>query len=221
MRELTAEPLSDPAAMNGDSGAAVWWLGQAGFLIAQGGLRIVIDAYLSDSLAEKYRGQRFAHERMMPPPLRPQDLRGIDWVLCTHAHTDHMDPGTLPGVLAVNPRCRVLAPRAEREKAVARGVPPEHLVLIDAGETIDLGGVTCTPTPAAHEDIRITAEGHLFLGYLLKGGGVTVWHSGDTIPFEGMVELLQAAHVDLALLPVNGRDAEPDGKLTIMRGWIK
>ncbi len=119
-----------------------------------------------------------------------------------------MDPGTLPGLLAVNPKCRVLAPRAERAKALARGVPVERLVLVDAGETVDLGGVLCTATPAAHEEIRITDDGHLCLGYLLKGGGVTLWHSGDTNPFAAMSEWLEGAHVDLALLPVNGRDAE-------------
>jgi len=80
MNVLQAAPLADPAALTADRGAAVWWLGQAGFLIAQGGLRIVIDAYLSDSLAEKYRGKAFPHNRMMPPPVAPDALTGIDWL---------------------------------------------------------------------------------------------------------------------------------------------
>lgn len=189
-------------------GAALWWLGQAGFLIRQGGLSIVIDAYLSDSLAEKYRGTKFPHHRMMPPPVAPEALQGIDWLLCTHAHTDHMDPGTIPALLAASPSARVLAPRACRDQALARGVPADRLVLIDAGETVDLGGVQVTATPAAHEDLLATPEGHLFLGYVLRGSGVTLWHSGDTIPFAGLAETLAPHRVDLALLPVNGRDAE-------------
>ncbi|SEO21467.1 Protein-tyrosine-phosphatase [Gemmobacter aquatilis] len=199
----TPESVSMPA-----QGAALWWLGQAGFLIRQGGLSIVIDAYLSDSLAEKYRGTKFPHQRMMAPPVAAEALRGIDWLLCTHAHTDHMDPGTIPALLAANPGARVLAPRACRDQALARGVPECRLVLMDAGETLDLGGVQVTATPAAHEDLRITPEGHLFLGYVLRGGGVTLWHSGDTIPFPGLIETLAPHRVDLALLPVNGRDAE-------------
>ena len=207
MNVLDPAPLTDPAALRAETGAAVWWLGQAGFLISQGGLRIVIDAYLSDSLAEKYRGKPFPHERMMPPPVAPGDLTGIDWLLCTHGHTDHMDPGTIPALLAANPGARVLAPRAEAPRAVERGVSLERLTLIDAGETVDLGGVRCTATPAAHEGMTRTEAGHLFLGYVLRGGGVTLWHSGDTIPWPGQTEWLAPFRVDLALLPVNGRDA--------------
>ena len=50
-------------------------------------------------------------------------------------------------------------------------------------------------------------QGFLYLGYVLRAGGVTVWHSGDTVPWPGQVERLLPFHVDLALLPVNGRDA--------------
>lgn len=207
MTPLEASPLSDPSALTAERGAALWWLGQAGFLVAQAGLRIVIDAYLSDSLAEKYRGTAFPHARMMPPPVAPGGLTGIDWVLCTHGHTDHMDPGTLPLLLATNPRARVLAPRAERSRALDRGVPADRLVLIDAGETVDLGGVTCTAIPSAHEEMTRSEAGFLYLGYVLAGGGVTLWHSGDTIPWEGQAEWLAPFRVDLALLPVNGRDA--------------
>jgi L-ascorbate metabolism protein UlaG (beta-lactamase superfamily)/protein-tyrosine-phosphatase len=208
MSALQATPLADPAALTAGQGAAVWWLGQAGFLIAQAGLRIVIDAYLSDSLAEKYRGKPFPHTRMMPPPVAPEALTGIDWLLCTHGHTDHMDPGTIPALMAANPQARVLAPRAERARALERGVPADRLVLIDAGETVELGGVRCTATPSAHEEMTRTEAGFLYLGYVLSGGGVTLWHSGDTIPWEGQTEWLAPFQVDLTLLPVNGRDAQ-------------
>lgn len=207
MTVLTRQLLRDPGLLRATEGAALWWLGQAGFVIAQGGLRIVIDAYLSDSLAQKYVGSRFPHRRMMPPPVEPGGLTGIDWLLCSHGHTDHMDPGTIPALLAANPAARVLAPRAERARALERGVPEARLVLIDAGETVDLGGVICTATPAAHEDLARRPEGYPYLGYALTGGGVTLWHSGDTIPFAGLAEWLAPLRVDLALLPVNGRDA--------------
>lgn len=208
MTILGTRPLASVDALEPGDGATLAWLGQAGFLISQGGLRIVIDAYLSDFLAEKYRGTHFPHTRMTPPVIAPGALTGIDWLLCTHGHTDHMDPGTIPALLAANPGARVLAPRSERARAIERGVPENRLVLIDAGETVDLGGVLATATPAAHEDLRKNEDGYLYLGYVLTGGGVTLWHSGDTIPFPGLAEWLMPFRVDLALLPVNGRDAE-------------
>jgi L-ascorbate metabolism protein UlaG (beta-lactamase superfamily) len=204
---MEIRPRLDPNSVHAETGAALWWLGQAGFLISQGGLRIVIDPYLSDSLAEKYRGRPFPHQRMMPPPVAPEALQAVDWLFCTHSHTDHMDPGTIPALLAANRRAQVLAPRAERAKALERGVPVARLHLIDAGESLDLGGVRVTATPSAHEDLKITASGHLYLGYALTGGGVTLWHSGDTVPHPGLVPAVRPLSVDLALLPVNGRDA--------------
>ena len=45
---------------------ALWWLGQAGFAVRVGSHTFLIDPYLSDSLAKKYKGQQFTHQRMMP-----------------------------------------------------------------------------------------------------------------------------------------------------------
>lgn len=198
------EPLSPPSGQ-----ASVRWLGQAGFLIEIAGKRIVIDPYLSDSLADKYRGMKFTHTRMMPVPIKPQDLRGVDWLFCTHAHTDHMDPGTIPALLSANPLAQVLVPSAERAKAIERGVPCDRMVTIDAGERRDLGGIWLAATASAHEEISRDAQGrYVYLGYVFGDDGVTLWHSGDTIPHAGLVPDLTPFAVDLALLPINGRDAE-------------
>lgn len=190
-------------------GAELWWLGQAGFLIATAGKRIAIDPYLSDSLALKYAGTRFPHRRMFPAPILPEQLVGLDWLVCTHAHSDHMDPGTLPPLLAANPGMRVVAPTAALDTARQRGVPSDRLSGIDAHETLNLGGVLLTALPAAHETLERDAAGHhKFLGYIFNGGGVNIYHSGDTVPFDGLDSMLRDARIDLALLPVNGRDAD-------------
>ena len=46
---------------------------------------------------------------------------------------------------------------------------------------------------------------HRFLGYGMDFGTVRIFHSGDTIPFDGQAEEIRAFAPDLALLPVNGR----------------
>ncbi len=46
-------------------GVALWWLGQAGFLLRYKNTTIIIDAYLSDALALKYKGQDYPHQRMI------------------------------------------------------------------------------------------------------------------------------------------------------------
>ena len=101
----------------------LWWLGQAGFLVQAGGRTLLVDPYLSDYLARKYAGKLHPHIRMMPSPLPPARARGIDLVLCTHRHSDHMDPGTLPPVAGLNPGCLFVVPRAVRWRAVEIGLP--------------------------------------------------------------------------------------------------
>ena len=204
-------PLSEELTSTPSQDLAIYWLGQAGFVIDLAGARIVIDPYLSDSLAEKYRGSARRHVRMMPAPIAPGDIRGVNLVLCTHAHTDHMDPATLKPLLAANPKAKLIVPRAALEQALDRSGRPEVAIdPINAGETLEvLPGVTVTPSRAAHEKLDTDLEGnHRFLGYAIKAGDTVIWHSGDCVPFPGLVEEMTALSPDIALLPVNGRRPE-------------
>jgi len=201
-------PLAEILAQPPGRATRLFWLGQAGFVIDGGRKRVVIDPYLSDSLAEKYRGKPFAHIRMMAAPVAPGTIAHVNLVLATHDHTDHMDPGTLPSLLSVNPLARLVAPRAARATAMERsGIDPERLDLIEAGETLDIAGLMLTATRAAHETLERDAEGnHRFLGLCLQIGDARIFHSGDTVPFAGQVAELRSLAPDLALFPVNGRD---------------
>lgn len=186
------------------------WLGQAGFLFRYRDLRILIDPYLSDHLAQKYQGTYYPHIRMMNAPLIASQLTNLDWVLCTHRHSDHMDPGSLGIIAAGNPKCQFIIPAAEKEAAEKAGIPRERMVLTNADQHHLLnqeGPARVQVLPAAHEQIQTNPQGeHHFLGFVLQLGPVTFYHSGDCIPFPDQLRLLQPWKVDIALLPVNGRD---------------
>lgn len=220
---LTVEPSEIPvrrsdvgrsAAGRGTSGgeplAAAHWLGQAGFLLEAAGLRILIDPYLSDSLEAKYRGSATPHDRLAPPPISVAKLTEIDFYCATHAHSDHLDPGTIPAIAAANPGCLFIVPASARVTALERGVPSDRLVSIDAGETVTLcQGASLVALPSAHETRERDDAGHeKYLGYAFRFPSSVVYHSGDCVPFDGLVDLLRDLDIDLALLPVNGRDAE-------------
>jgi L-ascorbate metabolism protein UlaG (beta-lactamase superfamily) len=211
-RHLTTAAAPIPRRRAGAAeGAALsaWWLGQAGFLVEARGVRLVVDAYLSDSLAVKNRGKPYPHVRMMPPPVGPGELLDVDLVLATHAHTDHLDPGTLGPLAAANPRCRFVVPAAHAGLAVSRGVPADRLVAAHALADLEVAGVLLRPLPSAHEELAVDAAGdHLHLGYLVEvPGGGRLYHSGDCVPYPELAGHLAASPPDLALLPVNGRDA--------------
>jgi L-ascorbate metabolism protein UlaG (beta-lactamase superfamily) len=184
------------------------WLGQAGFWIETGAHRVLIDPYLSDSLARKYQGQPNDHRRMMPPPVLPDDLPRPDIVLVTHAHTDHMDPDTLAPLARRFPDLPFVVPAARLDTSRDRISPTATLVPVDAGQVIaPLPGLTLSVLPAAHEALdRDTAGNHLFLGYAIRSCGITIYHSGDCIPYDGLAAAVHDLAADIALLPVNGRD---------------
>lgn len=188
------------------------WLGQAGFLLEWVDVSgrphaLAIDPYLSDSLAEKYRGSLFPHVRLLPAPFGPDELPPLDAVLCTHRHTDHMDPGTLRPLFTHDPDALLVAPAAELAEARTRsGIDDDRMRLLDAGATLRLGDATVRAVPAAHEALdRDDLGRHRYLGYVIELPGVTLYHSGDCVPYPGQHEWLTG--VDVALLPVNGRDA--------------
>ena len=192
----------------GDPG--LFWLGQAGFWIETGAHRLLIDPYLSDSLARKYAGTRYPHIRMMPPPVSVAQLPRPDLVLVTHTHTDHLDPDTLGPLHDRFPDLCLVVPAAREAIARARIGPEAKLVPVDAGDRLDpLPGLTLTVFPAAHEAFDRDAEGrHPFLGYGIETRGLRLYHSGDCVPFEGLERRIKDFAPSIALLPVNGRDAE-------------
>jgi L-ascorbate metabolism protein UlaG (beta-lactamase superfamily) len=201
--------LADVAAAGSSAGELhVWWLGQSGFLLAHAGRHALLDPYLSDSLTRKYRGSGTPHVRLSARVVEPRALDFVDAVAASHHHTDHLDGETLSAVLRASPAAVLLAPAAHQELAAERaGVGVERVVAMDDGVSAEIAGFRFEAVPAAHERIERDAAGRMLcLGYVISCGGFRVYHAGDTVPYDGMAERIGA--VDLALLPINGRDPE-------------
>lgn len=186
----------------------VWWLGQSGFLVQWNGRHLLFDPYLSDSLTRKYAGTDKPHVRMTGRVVDPARLGFVDVVTSSHNHTDHLDAETLQPLMRANPAVRVVVAEANRQFAAERlGVGPETLCGLDAGHSAEIAGFKITAIPSAHETVEKDELGRCrFAGFVAEFGGWTIYHSGDTVRYDGMIEWLRRWQIDLMLLPINGRN---------------
>jgi L-ascorbate 6-phosphate lactonase len=202
--------LDEIAATRAASGSlALWHIGQSGFVARGGDVTLVFDPYLVPS-----------DRRTFPPPFAGEAVRGVDYVFCSHDHSDHLDPVAVKGLAAGSPGARFIVSAAARQKMESLGVTGERLVLAPVDETLTLGQLAVRTIPAAHGDkADPIAEcvweadperGHRFVGFVVDVNGVRLYHAGDTTVYPGLVERLselsKARAIDLALLPINGRD---------------
>ena len=202
--------LDEIARTRADGGSRVWWLGQSGFLVVTPAATILFDPYLSDSLSHKYAATDKPHTRVTERVVDPGLLTGIDLITSSHNHTDHLDAETLLPLLAANPQAKLVIPRANHAFVLERlGAVEDRLVDIDAGETLKVGSVEITGIPAAHNTVERDDQGCCkFLGFVTKAGGLTCYHSGDTLLHDGLTPAIAPFTPDIAFLPINGNKPE-------------
>jgi L-ascorbate metabolism protein UlaG (beta-lactamase superfamily) len=197
--------LADIKAANRDDGNfRLWWLGQSGFLVQWQGQHLLLDPYLSDSLTRKYAATDKPHVRMTARAIDPAKLDFIDVITSSHNHTDHLDGETLGPLLSANQNVTLVIGAANRKFVVDRlQIDPSMPVGIDIGEATTEGLFRIEAVPAKHDEL-----GPEFVGYVVRFGPWIIYHSGDTLWYEGMPELLRKHKVDVALLPINGAAPE-------------
>ncbi|WP_266363863.1 MBL fold metallo-hydrolase [Tellurirhabdus rosea] len=206
------EPLlADIEAARSDRDSLhIWWLGQSGFLLQWSGHHLLFDPYLSDSLTEKYHDTDKPHVRLSERVIFPGHLGMVDVVTSSHNHTDHLDYHTLYPLMAANWHMQFVIPEANREFVKKRltYLESEPIGLTD-GQTAPVGPFTFHGVPAAHNDIERDEQGRCrFMGFVAEIGPYTVYHSGDTLWYDGIVEMLKPFGIDVAFLPINGNRPE-------------
>jgi L-ascorbate metabolism protein UlaG (beta-lactamase superfamily) len=203
------ELLQDIAANSTDDhNFFLWWLGQSGYLLQYKNQRILIDPYLSDSLTKKYANTEKPHIRISELVISPEVLPAINFITSSHNHTDHLDAETILPILNKNKDCKLLIPEANRKFVCDRlNIEDTSPIGLDAGDTIRIGNISITAVPAAHNTIEKDENGKCkFLGYIFKLGDWCIYHSGDTLLYDGMSELLKSHKPDILILPINGND---------------
>ena len=192
MKTIRDYPLAPGAA-------ALWWLGQAGYIVRAGDMTVVIDPYLTDSAAAT--SPEFA--RLFPPPIEPEDLRA-DVYIVTHDHLDHLDPETIRRYPA-KAETWFVAPQARGAPVARPRCPRAAHRVVEAGEshtlgTVEIRGVFALPTGA---DVLDTT------GYLLRfANGRSVYHTSDTV-VHPLVLAAAPREPEVMLVPINGKWGNP------------
>ena len=174
----------------------VTWLTQGGLLFENEKTTVMVDPYLSNSVAKQFDP---AKERRIPVNSDFFEKRP-DVIIITHEHLDHLDPETLEVFLSRwDKAITVLAPKNAYLKLRAFG-GPHNYVLLAPHSVWSEGGLTFYAVSAAHSDPTAA-------GYIIDDGEKTYYVSGDTLynydVIDDVIELCEEG-VDYAFLPVNG-----------------
>jgi L-ascorbate metabolism protein UlaG (beta-lactamase superfamily) len=165
----------------------VAWLGHATVEIQISGTRLLLDPLLGSGIGPVRRRAK---------PVDP-DLMGIDAVLISHAHQDHLH---LPTLRRLGRDIRVVVPRGSGRLVRSSGFTA--VTELDVGGETTIGDVIIRAVPAAHDGRRLPfGPASPALGYLIDGED-RIYFAGDTDLFPGMADI--AADIDLAILPVGG-----------------
>jgi L-ascorbate metabolism protein UlaG (beta-lactamase superfamily) len=162
------------------------YVGHATVVVDLDGVRLVTDPLLRNRVAHLRRAM----------PVGARAMRGLDAVLVSHAHYDHLD---LPSLEKLGKKLPVVVPRGLG--GLLRKRRFESVLEVTLGETIRIGELAIEAVPAEHESSRgpfgVSAEA---LGYVVSGTR-SVYFAGDTDVFSGMAEI---GPVDVALVPIWG-----------------
>lgn len=182
------------ACRPGSGEVALFWLGQAGFIIKNSlGKTAVIDPYLSDAV-ERICGLK----RLMMPVIDAEDLNP-DHILITHRDEDHLDMDVIPGIMARNPSARLYAPGRACEMCEEAGIDQERLVRFDQGETAEADGFRFEAVFADHGDHAPEA-----IGYLVETEGYRLYFTGDTSYQVDRMAYAYGKDIDILVVPING-----------------
>ena len=182
------------------------WLGHASFMLRVAGVTLLFDPILYSSL-----GLRRRH----PLPCQPEDLTGIDLLLLSHGHRDHLDELSIALLAKLNPAMQVLGPLGVAP--LLRGAAPA-LRVQEAGwwqqyafDRQTLGGKSDAPPfdivylPAAHWHRRgLTDTNRVLWGsFLIRTAEKLIYFAGDTAYGDHFEAIEQRfGPVDIAIMPI-------------------
>ena len=195
-RPMTGESKAPVLVQDGELG--ITFIGHSSFLIQIGGRNLLIDPIFVERI--------IALRRLRRPGVKIKDLPAIDMVLLSHAHMDHLNRPSLRRIIAHTVKMTGRAPLAVVPWGVEDLVSDlgfARVVTLEWWQSKSISGLDITMTPCKHWGARLFKDTHRgFGGYVIAGGGHTLYHSGDTAYFDGFHKIGERLKPEVALLPI-------------------
>ncbi|MFT5422349.1 MAG: L-ascorbate metabolism protein UlaG (beta-lactamase superfamily) [Phycisphaerales bacterium] len=184
---------------------AASWLGHSGVVCQIGDTVVAVDPVLSDRIGLRIGKKTIGPARQAPSPVTPEALRGVDLVLITHAHFDHLDRPTLEAM--ADARTEVVVPRS-----CGRLIPAgfAKVTELHAGRAELRKGVEITAIEPRHWGARVGVDRHRAVNsYVVRAAGSSVLFAGDTAMtdvFDRKGPNDSTGRVDLAVFGIGAYD---------------
>ncbi len=166
----------------------LWWLGQHGFILRFATITFYLDPQLSG----------------IDAPLDPATVRHADMILATSASS--IDPLSVTAILEHSVAAKLILPKSATDFAKASGIGYDRMTTTDADLRVEYfkdnlyGRVYAIPSAPEWT----ASGGYPYLGYLIRFGRWTIYHSGACTLYDGLADRLRPFNVSVALLPVGG-----------------
>jgi L-ascorbate metabolism protein UlaG (beta-lactamase superfamily) len=184
------------------SGLRVTWFGHSSSLVEIDGVRLLIDP-VWDRLASPLTWA--GPVRFFPPTLALEELPGLDAVLISHDHYDHLGEATVRRLAQLQPEVRWVTSLRVGEDLQRFGVRADRITELDWTETVDVEGLKITSLPSRHFSGRSPFNRFetLWAAFALRGDKHNVYYGADSGWWEGFAEI-GAVHgpFDLTMLEV-------------------
>ena len=171
----------------------ITWLGQAGLLFETDQTSVIIDPYLSNSVAS-VQPQNY---RKVPVDEKFLSIKP-SVIIITHSHLDHFDKETLKNYLNDNSEVTVLSPSSVWSEIRQFGGNKNNYVLFNNGTVWSENGFEYRAVKAEHSD-------EYSIGVIINFNGKNYYVTGDTLYNEKVLLSLPKVRFEAVFLPINGK----------------
>jgi L-ascorbate metabolism protein UlaG (beta-lactamase superfamily) len=190
------EPVCAPPALDK---VRITWIGHASFFLQFAGHSVIVDPNWA-----KWHGPV---KRQRQPGLSLHGVPEVDLVLVTHAHFDHLHK---PSLKILQASKGIVVPLGSGSLVKRLGFPSIHEMRI--WDSLAFEELEIIHTPSHHWGARFIHDVHRnYGGYLVRAGGKSVFHCGDSAYFEGFKEIGGRYDIDIALMPIGAYES-PSGR---------